>query len=429
MNWNPGLGLFSRLPYELREQIWLEFLPVGRDRKLEKCRYPKTLLDILRTSRDLYDEISDCLYSNSCLQFDVSPFYLQDPLAWIKIYFNKINRRRGRTIENKAMWRLLGRKNARRRGFYDLRLHSNIEAIEVNLLAPDPEDSGQLFWLWRRVTRFVEMLKEIPSLSHLTIRLQKCETQDWCSSTAVNSSIENRHGKQQYDYDVVILPFYSLQNTNSIKIETHSEELKSMMDWNMIDWASEVFSKRNTKNLYVAENVDQVITSPERDLDRRIASDHFWIYRELFSTCEGKTANFVRLVWLSNWFIYGESGRSEFEERIIYIINTYPEIVHQYDRDLKTLSSMHRVMTVLNHAAMFMQDEYSDWKWPEWQPGVWFREFKDGIPSWAFLEPDDGLGDLLLLNMEFYFNYIRHGGFFSRFPRAIEEWRSRHAVS
>lgn len=136
--------------------------------------------------------------------------------------------------------------------------------IEVNLLAPDPEDPGQLFWLWRKATRLVEMLQGIPSLPHLTIRLQKCESQDWHNPAAGNISIGNRHDKH-YDHDVVILPSYKLRNAKSIKIDTHSEVLKSIMDWNTINWASEVLSERNTKHLSAAENIDQIIiTSSEQ---------------------------------------------------------------------------------------------------------------------------------------------------------------------
>ena len=357
-----SFGLFSRLPYELREQIWLEFLPAGEDSILgELCRDPKTSFEILRASRALYNEISTCLYSNVYLQFDLSPIYFNDPLVWTTFYLNKINRRRKEMTESKAMWRLENGTDARDRGFYNLRVHPRIEAIEFNLFAPDPRDPSQLFWLWRKVTRLVKLLKEAgPSLPHLTIRLQKCETQDWHSPVGINSSIDDPHDKK-YDHDVVVLPFLGLQNISSVKIETHSGELKTMMDWSVIDWARGVISGRNMQNhprlSTDTASSDQVTTSSMRELDRRVEGNRFWIHQALFSTCDGATACFMRRIWLSNWFVHGTNGHySEFEEQMLHIINTYPDVIHQYDPDLKTLSLslMHRAMVIMYHHAIYM---------------------------------------------------------------------------
>lgn len=425
MDETSNLGLFSKLPYELREQIWLEFLPCGRDKTsvLKSSISPKTHLEILRTSRDLYYEISNCLYSNVCLQFDLSSFYFQDAFLWTTLHFNKINRRGEGHIETKATCKFLSRKRAKRRGFYNLRLHPQI-TIEVNLLAPDPDDPGQLFWLWRKIMRLVEMLEEASELSRLTIRLQKCEAQDWHRSIVINSSITDPYDKK-YDHNVVICPFYRLQNTKAFSIETHSDELKRVMNWDMINWAGEIISKRDAKS--------PPITFRERDIDRRIANDYFWIYQNLFSTCEGKTADFVRRVWLSNWFIKDEDEdgcniHSEFEEKIIDIIDNYPEIIYRYDRNLETLTYMHRAMVVLNHHAMFMQGEFPNWNLPEWQRWVWFKEYNWGIPNRA--SPDYGyVIGIFLKYVDVYFKYARYGGFFSRIPRVIEQWQSHHSAS
>lgn len=417
-----SFGLFSRLPYELREQIWLEFLPVGLDTRLGIPFRRKTYLDILRASRGMYAEISNCLYSNACLQFDLSPLYFQDPLAWTTVYFSKTNRRGKGTIENKTTWRLLSRKVAKRRGFYDFRPHPRIEIV-VNLFAPDPKDPGQLFWMWRNATRLVEIFEEAPPLPHLKIRFQKCEAQDWCSSMGMNSSIESFHD-EKYDHDIVLLPFFKLRNIIPITIKSHSEELKSMMDWGMVNCSSEPVSK--AKSSSVTGNIDRFIRPSKHNLDERIANDYFRIHQELFSTCCGKTADFMRRIWLSSWFIEGRDGRSEFEERMIHIINTYPEIIYRYDRGLKNFELMHRVMIIMHHNAIVRQDEYIHWSSQKWLRWVWFAEYKDGIPGRDSSAFADDISDLLLENEDIYSKYACRGDFFSRTPRVIEEWQSRH---
>jgi hypothetical protein len=67
----------------------------------------------------------------------------------------------------------------------------------------------------------------------------------------------------------------------------------------------------------------------EHDVDRRVASGYFWIHGELWKYTEGITANLLRLAFLSNWFVQGSSGYSEFEKQILQIIDIYPEIIHE----------------------------------------------------------------------------------------------------
>ena len=333
------------------------------------------------------------------------------------MHFNKIYRRGQGHIETKATWELLTRKQAESRGFYNICLHPQIE-VEVNLLAPDPDDSGQLFRLWRKTTQLIEMLKESPEIPRLTIRLQKCEDQDWHRSTA-NCSIGDPHDKK-YDHDVVLCPFYGLQNTKTFIIETHSDELKRLMDWDVINWASEIVSERDAEV--------SPFTSREHYLARRIAGDYFWIHQNLFFTCEGRAAGLARLVWLSSWFIQDENDRdivhSEFEDKIVDIIDTFPEIICRYDRNLEALSDMHRVMVLLNHDAMIEQGQSPSWDFPKWQRWVWFKEYEWGIPNGALYNYAPLRRKAFQLYTDIYAEYADHGGFFSRIPKVIREWRS-----
>lgn len=62
-----GLGLFPRLPVEIRFLIWEEIFPTG-------CKRGKTDFAILRTSKQLHAEILDYIHKTmSILAFNVQP--------------------------------------------------------------------------------------------------------------------------------------------------------------------------------------------------------------------------------------------------------------------------------------------------------------------------------------------------------------------
>lgn len=404
-----SFGLFSWLPYELREQIWQEFLPVDDETRCLFFKKRKAYLDILCTSRDLYNEISNCLYSNTYLQFDLLSNYISEPFLWTTVYFKKINCERKETIKTITAWKLSDRDDARRRGFYNLRLHPNIETIKVNLFIPNSDDLGELWLLWWHVSRLVEMLKEIPSLPHLIIRLQKIEGHDTWNYT---------HQALVWHTSVVVLPFYTLRNIRLIKIETHLEELKNMMDWIVIDGASGIVSKRNPQE----STLSSIDSCSEHDIDRRVEEDFIWIHQRLFDTYHTVTTDFMRRLWFSNWFVQNEDGsiHSEFEKRMIHIINTYPELIRKYDPRLRTLTHMHRAMFSLYHAALHSKDIYIAPTYPVWDRSIWFTKYRTGITDQQTL----GLDGLLPRKASYYFKFIHSDGFWSTIPRVVEEWNS-----
>ncbi|PGH07052.1 hypothetical protein AJ80_08065 [Polytolypa hystricis UAMH7299] len=153
MNQTCGYGLFSKLPYELREQIWLEFLPVGRTTSSTSTTRKSAEADlrVLRVSRDLYAEISNVLYAKTCLHFNLSPSFPESPDLWCTVSFKRCHNRGGTKKDNDgnrrvtadarhtgAVWRL--ESNALQ---IDARFNSfpfsKIATIEVSLSAPDPK--------------------------------------------------------------------------------------------------------------------------------------------------------------------------------------------------------------------------------------------------------------------------------------------------
>lgn len=293
---NPSLGLFSKLPYELREQIWLEFLPVDQERAHRTTQTSEqTDLRVLRTSRDLYGEISAILYSRTCLHFDLSPS-VSDPSLWSTIYFKSRYQRRKNTH---AVWRLRSEISSKDHHFDNFPLHK-IEAIEVSLFAPGYEDGEELLWLWRNVIRTAELFREASSIPPVVIQLRRSETQDWCDMKGAIRCLSKDNIQERLNYEVLILPFYNIRHLRYIKIEPHSEELGNKMDWKMIDWAGDVVSKRNGD---CETGIDEV---GEHEFWGKTLDDYFWAHDEIFH-CRfhgytSSTIDFLREEWMCQGF-------------------------------------------------------------------------------------------------------------------------------
>lgn len=68
---SPGLGLFSRLPRELRDLIWNEFQPRNSDPGADSHPVPKTDTRICKTSKQIYHGVSEELYRKRTMSFNI----------------------------------------------------------------------------------------------------------------------------------------------------------------------------------------------------------------------------------------------------------------------------------------------------------------------------------------------------------------------
>lgn len=74
-----GLGTLISLPLEVRRLIWTYFTPTGyrsdhkRRPTLEKARFERWSMSILRASRQLYEEVSSTLYDKLELAIGITP--------------------------------------------------------------------------------------------------------------------------------------------------------------------------------------------------------------------------------------------------------------------------------------------------------------------------------------------------------------------
>ncbi|KAM5506190.1 hypothetical protein McanMca71_002381 [Microsporum canis] len=307
-----SLGNFSKLPYEIRELIWLEFYPVSWDKSNIEPTSVQTSADIdlrvLRASRSLYDEISHIIYSKTTLCLNLSPLSCESDTFWGALRFKR-RVRKNVFYDGGAVWRLESGYDDRDDHF-DYFPFDKLAAIEISLSGP--EDAAQVFWLWRNVVRTLELLETASSLPPIVIRLQKGKdfnihdlyaefdgydpnnyyyclfAQATFPKRKMLSWIDTCHGLRyypfyiynspgQYIYDILIIPFYSkLRGATSIQVEVHSCEIKDKMDWTKIHFAESVLSRR-------IKGCDSLeYHRDERELFHQVFSDYTDIHDCLF---------------------------------------------------------------------------------------------------------------------------------------------------
>ncbi|KAJ9208438.1 hypothetical protein DTO280E4_3385 [Paecilomyces variotii] len=413
---NMILGLFSGLPYEIREMIWKEFFPTSRHQHPLMSQRQKTDLSVLRANRALYDEISTLLYKNSCLTFTLTPAYV----SWAVVTLDQSKEHSNdRHIGAKPIWSLESLADAKSRGFDNLPFHK-IETVNVNLHPPNPRKKGEIFFLWRKVTDLVTIFKKAKRIHDLTIWLKKGIDGDWVDKwMKPHTSALYQIDHCRCDHDVVCLPFCTLRNVEEIWIETHSKELEDAIDWRIINVAMHTVWDRCWES--VPSSRDYKISG--HDVDRAVAADYFSMHVDLWKNPMEPEANLARRDFLSTWFEQGISGKSEFESQVLRITIDYPEIIKAYDWEMEFLDYMHTAMVCLYLHMKSLRGKLED---PEyWDQGVWSSVFPKGIPAmdsdeyWEELYPE-------FIDRDLYLDYMDKNTFLSTIGKLIWKWQDEH---
>ncbi|EGD95295.1 hypothetical protein TESG_02783 [Trichophyton tonsurans CBS 112818] len=296
----PGLGLFSRLPYEIRELIWLGFFPVDQEDESAPSQSEYVDLRVLLTSRMLYREISDIIFSKTRMIIDLSPPPDSGKEFWATLRL-RMRVRNGLFYDGPA-WRLKCRGKSREHHF-DHFPFCKLAAIDIHI--SNPEDNNRFFWRWRNVIWTLEVL-ESSLLPPVVIQLQKGkelslhDTYVDCAGYNLNdpqvleevkykkrmmiSWVDTCYGiypypaggynsDGQYIYDILVLPFYSrLQGASSIRVEVHSQEIRQKMNWTAIRIAHRAFYRR-------VDGVDPFASYLDEEwINSRIISQYLYIH-------------------------------------------------------------------------------------------------------------------------------------------------------
>ncbi|KAJ9298906.1 hypothetical protein DTO271G3_3148 [Paecilomyces variotii] len=416
-----GLGLFHRIPYEVRELIWLEFIPAGEgdERYNTKQGAQATDLRILRTSKAIYNEVSKLLYEFTSLIFTLDPLR-----PGLNVSFEQMSHSRrmdGALNCQRTLWHLEDINHARSSGFCDLPFHKFWEVV-VDLRAPNASNRHELFFLWKDVTQLMIPIIKETVIDSLTIRLQKGVKSDWLNESgrpnkiSVYQVINCRH-----DYDVVTVPFFALRNLKDISVETHSWQLRREMDWRVINKGMETVLHQSWKHCESPIQKDYGIL--EHDVDRAVAGDYFWLHLEMWKT-RHPIYDRLRRDFLSQWF--DENENSEFERQIQKIVYQYPEIIETYDPQMNILEDMHMTLVSLYSYAKSMRGE-EDLSY--WDQGIWYSTFPLGVPTQEDYRFCASGGfytrrrDLFKLNA--YLKHTKENDYLSTMTDVIIDWRMK----
>ena len=168
-----GLGSLSRLPPEVRLEIWKLFsLDIIQSEKVEHK------LAFLRTSRGIHQEASNVLYRNLDLTLHVDPFWCED--RWLTMQTNG------------GMSRVIkGFKHAEEIGFARFPF-DRVRKIEIKVAPSDYYEPGGFVCLWYRCFGIAALLSHAKGrrLRRLEITFER-ETEKWRELPWVNDDSES----------------------------------------------------------------------------------------------------------------------------------------------------------------------------------------------------------------------------------------------
>ncbi|KAL3491418.1 hypothetical protein BJX62DRAFT_237183 [Aspergillus germanicus] len=164
------LGAFARLPYDIREQIWLDIA-------YPNIAYPQLTTDkvhtldaythLLNTSGTLRDEIQHLLDGNKRGRFDDGGLFSREGLLGL-VQLYEVNK------WGTFPWGILKR-------------------IEIKLPAISPGDATAAFGLWTNIREITGHLKNDRPLPRLVIRLEPSDTLKnhcWFAQDSINDDLD-----------------------------------------------------------------------------------------------------------------------------------------------------------------------------------------------------------------------------------------------
>lgn len=321
---HPSLGNLSRLPPEIRLQIWDHLSwscnPIRSGATdLAPSTSSKPRLAFLQTSHWVHDEASQQLYKDLVLRFQVSPRHQYR--SWL-------------TVESNAgtSWHLQDLDDALSRGFGNLP-YEKLKGIHVEIDAPCRRDPGQIVCLWKKCRDLAGLLEQADrALPNLEIHLKDSTAAKWCMdgqpqmSVAVDrvrrypprNSVIDRWNDQAYiideDFMIALNAFYRLRNCQTAKVYL-PEDMVCDGDF--------------------AYNMEAILIQKEAFGTWVDADDPWndkvlqWEQDQMFSDLDieldilpGTTADMMRLERFSSWYMDGLGSDSKYEREFERIFKT-----------------------------------------------------------------------------------------------------------
>lgn len=202
------LGVFSKLPTEIRLVIWEAIFPDSRkpqpDRKYRRPVPANKMANILCSSRFLYHEISTLLYRNLKFRFIISNGHDHHRI-WIR--FQATSERLH------VNWSFSSATATKEKLSSFPFSRSSRPHFEIEIYGAECPGLDSLFIQWIKVNSVVDFLKKLPISPYVHVSLLRY----WVTIGSVRQHIHyltyySAIPRPPSDHDVLILPFFSLTN-------------------------------------------------------------------------------------------------------------------------------------------------------------------------------------------------------------------------
>lgn len=325
---NPGLGILTAFPRELRDRIWEYLL---RD----------SSLTFIQTSHQILTEASPIrhriMYNNAVLKFRVSPTYHYK--SWLSVEFN--------SASEKILQDL---SHAKRIGFFDFHFEK-MNKIVINIEAPDDwKDAGQQICLYKKCVALASLLENAKKgLPRIEIHLIEPSESKWSEGSSTISCFLRQHFAyeptvEEYNLlgnhfmfdppEIVLQAFYRLRNARSAEICAPSDRFH----------AGKYDNELSGLTHPVPFNPDL----DADDLEEQQLADQLFVELDLaLDLLPGNTANMLRLARFSSWYDDASGSDSSYEREMKRIIKMWPSRRVQ-ERRIYSLYERYSGMLIFN---------------------------------------------------------------------------------
>ncbi|CAG8983630.1 hypothetical protein HYALB_00004060 [Hymenoscyphus albidus] len=391
------LGVFSRLPLEIRQQIWSEFQP--------QYLQGNQQLTILCTSSHIYEEVSTEIFKHQDFKIwiparcgrtevedsDESPQPEDNPHTTITNNFYRL-------------WQLESYQNAVSIGFgpQGFPWHK-VPRIRIEIEAPSSDD-GELICVYKRTRDLIELIERPGrNFKNIEILLKDTEETQWFRGrripeiTEVGSDILGSEGEEIPHFEVILDLFNRLRNFNSAKVHTTQSPLRSglgapferLQNVILVEPTPFGYFKKRTQSF----DIDDKVTR-QRLGDRYLMMERF--LDNVPQAVEGRssTANCLRLERFASWYSDFLHGHSKYETDIMDIICSGKRSLKELQLETFCLDHRYRLMRAYKPVAVHLWNEFAPSAEPSpaeasWDKDKWQREWPQGInglePVWDFV--------------------------------------------
>jgi len=222
-----GLGDLGRLPAEIRSVIWKYTTPgcssFNKTEESASLQADDTRLAFLRTSQQVYWELSHVVYKNLVLYFQIVPMY--QPEIWLVASTNT-----GLQLQLRDVG------DATRQGFRKLP-YEKLKGVHIDIQAPAQGNPGQVLCLWRKCLDLQRLLRgrtNKAAFSHLQIHFANSDTAKWCANMQPNRTIVLDELEGTDDYYVVLIALRMIRRVRTVTVSL-PQDLKSTLDATSLD--------------------------------------------------------------------------------------------------------------------------------------------------------------------------------------------------